>query len=216
MVEDLIFIDDLEIIIYTTVRPKTSTIFVTSMTKALKPQKRDDEANNVVDLKMIDPLHPEDAIANVKMANQKAKQKEAEVAVQSYPLIARLRGHKNDGAASIAYIPQSNCLVSAEKHVRGANDSTERQASDPTKPPKTGYSDYSKMHQSSKMNCEILIWNLQRDMIELFTRNYPWNVAAHKKWVAHDASIIDICYMPKSQLLVTTALDQTIRFWDPV
>ena len=66
VVEDLIFIDDLEIIIYTTVRPKTSTIFVTSMTKALKPQKKEDEANNVVDLKMIDPLHPEDAIANVK------------------------------------------------------------------------------------------------------------------------------------------------------
>ena len=66
VVEDLIFIDDLEIIIYTTVRPKTSTIFVTSMTKALKPQKKEDEASNVVDLKMIDPLHPEDAIANVK------------------------------------------------------------------------------------------------------------------------------------------------------
>lgn len=38
VVEDLIFIDDLEIIIYTTVRPKTSTIFVTSMCKAQKPQ----------------------------------------------------------------------------------------------------------------------------------------------------------------------------------
>ncbi len=33
VVEDLIFIDDLEIIIYTTVRPKTSTIFITSMQK---------------------------------------------------------------------------------------------------------------------------------------------------------------------------------------
>jgi hypothetical protein len=48
------------------------------------------------------------------------------------------------------------------------------------------------------MNCEILIWNLQRDMIELFSTNYPWNVPAHKKWVAHDASIIDICYLTKS------------------
>jgi hypothetical protein len=33
VVEDLIFIDDLEIIIYTTIRPKTSLIFVTSMCK---------------------------------------------------------------------------------------------------------------------------------------------------------------------------------------
>ncbi len=31
VVEDLIFIDDLEIIIYTTVRPKTSTVFITTM-----------------------------------------------------------------------------------------------------------------------------------------------------------------------------------------
>jgi len=36
VVEDLIFIDDLEIIIYTTVRPKTSTVFITTMQK---PQK---------------------------------------------------------------------------------------------------------------------------------------------------------------------------------
>lgn len=66
------------------------------------------------------------------------------------------------------------------------------------------------------MKCEILIWNLQRDMIELFSTNFPWNVSAHRKWVAHDASIIDICYLTKSQLLVTCGMDQTIRFWDPV
>lgn len=31
VVEDLIFIDDLEMLIYSTVSPKTSTIFVTSL-----------------------------------------------------------------------------------------------------------------------------------------------------------------------------------------
>ena len=73
VVEDLIFIDDLEIIIYTTVRPKTSTIFVTSMTKAQKPLKKDDDAGKVLDLKMIDPLYPENAIENAKKASQMAK-----------------------------------------------------------------------------------------------------------------------------------------------
>ena len=53
-------------------------------------------------------------------------------------------------------------------------------------------------------------------MIELFSTNAPWNVPCHKKWVAHDASIIDICYLTKAQLLVTAGMDQTIRFWDPV
>ena len=53
-------------------------------------------------------------------------------------------------------------------------------------------------------------------MIELFTRRPPWNVPFFKKFVAHDASIIDICYLPKAQLLVTSSMDQTIRFWDPI
>lgn len=72
---------------------------------------------------------------------------------------------------------------------------------------KTGYQDYTQRHNKANMKCEILIWNLQRDMIELFSTNYPWNVPAHKKWQAHDASIIDICYLTKSQLLVTTGMD---------
>lgn len=35
VVEDLIYIDDLEILIYTTIAPKTSTIFVTSAKKSV-------------------------------------------------------------------------------------------------------------------------------------------------------------------------------------
>ncbi len=60
------------------------------------------------------------------------------------------------------------------------------------------------------------MWNLQRDMIELFSINPPWHVPAHFKFVAHDDSIIDICYLSKAQLLVTSSVDQTIRFWDPI
>ena len=33
VVEDLLFIDDLEIILYTTVQPKTSTIFISNLKK---------------------------------------------------------------------------------------------------------------------------------------------------------------------------------------
>lgn len=39
VVEDLMYIDDLEVIIYTTVMPKTSTIFVTH-TKKLEKKKK--------------------------------------------------------------------------------------------------------------------------------------------------------------------------------
>ena len=34
VVEDLIYIDDLEVLVYTTIQPKTSTIFVTSAKKS--------------------------------------------------------------------------------------------------------------------------------------------------------------------------------------
>ena len=53
-------------------------------------------------------------------------------------------------------------------------------------------------------------------MIELFSHRPPWNIPYAKKFVAHDASIIDICYLNKAQLLVTSSMDQTIKFWDPI
>ena len=34
VVEDLIFIEDLELVIYSTVAPKTSTVFITSLKKS--------------------------------------------------------------------------------------------------------------------------------------------------------------------------------------
>ena len=57
----------------------------------------------------------------------------------SYQLIAKLKGHKNDFAPSICYVPQSNCIVSAEKHCRGnntmPNTNSLPKASDPTSNP---------------------------------------------------------------------------------
>jgi hypothetical protein len=49
VIEDLIFIDDLEIIIYTTVRPRTSSIFITSMQKTQTIIKKS-EKKRVIEL----------------------------------------------------------------------------------------------------------------------------------------------------------------------
>lgn len=98
-----------------------------------------------------------------------------------------------------------------------AGDDPELAPSYITQNSKTGsYEKYSNNKNNNDKKCEIIVWNLQRDMIELFTRRPPWNVSYFKKFVAHDASIIDICYLSKAQLLVTSSMDQTIRFWDPV
>jgi hypothetical protein len=52
-------------------------------------------------------------------------------------------------------------------------------------------------------------------MVELFSMKPPWNVPYYHKFIAHDASILDIAYMSKAQLLVTSSVDKTIRWWDP-
>ena len=90
-------------------------------------------------------------------------------------------------------------------------DGEERQ----TEKKPSAYDRFSKRDKADK-KCEILIWNIQKDMIELFSINPPWNIAACRKFIAHDDSIVDICYLTKAQLLVTSSLDQTVRFCDPV
>jgi len=44
-------------------------------------------------------------------------------------------------------------------------------------------------------------------MIELFMTNPPWNIPIFKRFSAHNASIIDISYLPKSQLIVSASTD---------
>ena len=80
----------------------------------------------------------------------------------------------------------------------------------------SAYERYANRHNRADKKFEILIWNIQHDLVELFSANPPWNIAPCRRFEAHDASIIDICYLSKAQLLVTSSLDQTIRFWDPV
>lgn len=104
-----------------------------------------------------------------------------------YQVIAKLKGHKNDDPPSICYIPHSNCLVSAEKNYevdKLVNNEEPMQVDDPDVAPsyisqKSKSGTYEKFAQRKNKNdnrCEIIVWNLQRDMIELFSRRPPWNV----------------------------------------
>lgn len=131
-----------------------------------------------------------------------AKNQEKDVTTNHYKLIAKLRGHKNSDPPSICYIPQSNCLVSAEKSFETQDikqqqvveDDGENQVDDRKQP---AYDRFSTKDKTDK-KCEILIWNIQKDMIELFSINPPWNIAACRRFIAHDDSIVDICYLTKS------------------
>jgi hypothetical protein len=50
VVEDLVYIDDLQVIIYSTISPKTSTLFVTSLNKTEKPNSSEDGKLEILDL----------------------------------------------------------------------------------------------------------------------------------------------------------------------
>ena len=110
-------------------------------------------------------------------------------------MIARLIGHFGDQPPVLHYISSANVLVSGERR-------------DPTPPP-------SSFIGPSLPPCELLLWNLQNDLIDKFQSNPPWTVRPYKKVYAHSGSLVDIAYLPVTQLLVTTASDGLIKLWTP-
>jgi hypothetical protein len=136
-----------------------------------------------------------------------------------YDLLAKLKGHRNADPPVICYVPQSCCLISGEKHLSDSATSQKEsslQKAGAKKYTEQKQSGYTSSNQRAQNPCEILIWNLQKDLVELFQSRPPWNVSVARRVVAHNASIIDICYLPKAQLVVTASSDQTIKFFDPV
>jgi hypothetical protein len=141
------------------------------------------------------------------------KDKESQLTnLNQYPLLAKLVGHKNQDPPSLCYISESGCLITGEKHMTAfplpKEESKAGEDSEEDTPRST-----AAPQKASK--CEIIVWNLQRDMVELFSMKPPWNIPFYHKFNAHDASILDISYMSKAQLIVTASADKTIRWWDP-
>ena len=217
VVEDLIYIDDLEILIYTTIAPKTSSAFLTSVKKSPTTRKQEGD-KNIIPLESVGkPKEGEDG----EMAQA---EKPSSLITNYYQLLAKLKGHKNSDPPSICYVPHSCCLITGEKHLDELDYAPPKgsfpAAADSSVPSshkfqKSKQGAYEK-HNSRTNPCEILIWNLQRDLIELFQSRPPWNVPCHKRITAHNSSIVDICYLAKSQLVATASTDQTIKFFDPV
>lgn len=107
-------------------------------------------------------------------------------------LIAKLMGHFSEQAPVLHYIPSSNVLLTGEKRELKYENIY------PALPP-----------------CELFVWNLQKDLIDKFQHNPPWTVKPYKRVYAHEGSIIDICYLPITQLVVTTGADGLIKLWTP-
>jgi len=121
--------------------------------------------------------------------------------------LAKLRGHRNSDPPTICYVAQSGCLVSGEKHLNERpyqpSKGSMPKIEDPSIPlshkfqksTETVYERHANREEHSNFKSEIIIWNIQRDMIELFSNNPPWIVPVYKRFDAHNASIVDICYL---------------------
>ena len=99
-----------------------------------------------------------------------------------------LHGHKSEESPCLLYVENSGCLISGERY-------------------KSALSGFGK-------KCEILIWNLQKDMVDIFAANPPWNVIPYKRVEAHAGSVLDITYLPKTQAIVTCGSDRMVKVWN--
>jgi hypothetical protein len=109
VVEDLIYIDDLEILIYTTLVPKTSTVWITSCKKSTSSGSTK-SGPQIVTLQTVG--EPD------KTSDVAAPADQSSLVANAYQLLAKLKGHKNADPPSICYVPHSCCLITGEKELR--------------------------------------------------------------------------------------------------
>jgi len=214
VLEDVIFLYDFDIVIYTTTIPKSSNIYISHTV----------------------PLHAEKSKNNMNLFSPN-KGKKGENAIEEmteevlkYKFLATLKGHKNSSPPSIHYVEETGCLISGEKdekelmignkaELAKSQEKFYKPSSHPTATlenlgEEKRYENFTIKAQHAPIK-EILIWNLQKDLIHMMQANPPWLLRPTCRFDAHSGSIIDICYLPSMQLIATASTDQTIRFFDP-
>jgi Ca2+-binding EF-hand superfamily protein/serine/threonine protein kinase len=108
-------------------------------------------------------------------------------------LLAKLVGHKYEYPPALLYVPVSNCLVTGER-----------------RPMKQAFG-----KAAAAVKCEVLLWNLQRDLLNRHSIAPPWVVRPYRRVIAHEHSVLDLSYLPQSQLVVSTGLDNKVKLWNP-
>jgi len=110
-------------------------------------------------------------------------------------LLAKLPGHWNLHPPILHYVSSANVLLSGEKRIDNSQPKDIPTCSEPP--------------------CEVLVWNLQKDLVDKFNAMPPWTVRPFKKVYAHFGSILDITYLPLCQVVVTTGSDSKVKLWNP-
>ncbi len=220
----MIYIDDFDLIIYTCCFPKSSNIYI-SHTKSLSPPQIIGQTDSFGSPRKIKPEN------KIEAAAQPIPDDETQQDLLKYKFLATLKGHKNSYPPTIYYVEETGCLLSGEKNDKesissgGISSNTEhKRMYDPTVHPSAKLDQGRESDQYANYNSrllknglyEIIIWNLQKDLIHLMQANPPWTIRPSRKFEGPKGSILDLCYLPLSQLIVAASSDQTITFYDPV
>ena len=76
---------------------------------------------------------------------------------------------------------------------------------------------YKNITANKERACDIMIWNIDRELFQRDMVNPPWKIQPSKIIKnAHYDSIISLCYMKSNQLVVSSSMDGSIKFWDPI
>lgn len=191
IIESMIYLDDFEIVVYTTVCPRTSLIFISKSKKSHKEEKEQD--------------HVEKGDNTTDFFKNK--------------LLAKLKGHKTHNPPTFAFVPQSGCLISGEKLSR--NVVKERDDNPHLLNNALSSVMFEKEDKGVDFNknrsADILIWNLQKSLFSKFETNPPWVIEPTRIIEsAHYDSIISFTYLPYAQLIASSSTDNTIKLWNPI
>ena len=188
VIEDMIYIDDFDIVAYTTVFPKSSNIYISH---TVPMQGR-----------------PQAERAGTKVETQE---------ILKYQFLATLKGHVNNSPPTIYYVDETCCLISGEKDESDQQYEESTNPDVPSSTQTKAAELIHKFKSSGKRTpTEILIWNLQKGLVHMMQANPPWVLRPSRRIAAHEGSILDLTYLHSAQLIVSTSTDQTVRFFDPV
>ncbi|EAR94381.2 EF hand protein (macronuclear) [Tetrahymena thermophila SB210] len=195
IIESVLYLDDFDLIVYTTACPRTSIIFVSKSNRAPAQQ------------------------SDLKSKNKKIQQPKSDVELFTNKLLAKLQGHKTCNAPSIAYVPQSGCLISGEKLHRNIY----KEKDENPHLLNNAFSQFQfekdeKIIEFDKnRSADILIWNIQKELFSKFETNPPWVIQPTRVIEsAHYDSIISFTYLPYCQLVASSSADNTIKLWNPI
>ena len=203
VIENVVYIDSIDVIAYTTVCPKTSMIFVAKLSD--QKQKMSKKARN--------------RAKNAKTAKNARNQAASLLEEYECSLLARLVGHHSGEPPTFIYVPESGCIVSGEKFpIRKASlESMQNTGSYGLDIQEPASKYYNNIIADNLRVARISIYNLDKELYKKAKINPPWIIKPTRVIdPAHNDSIVSLAYMKINQLIVSSSIDGCIKFWDPV